>query len=168
MLRRFRMVGEDSIITVQRKCDHTAVFIAQLMHACYHVLPLARNDKIYSTATDFGHQGLVHSSTRFCCTATDIYADDSMLPKRPSEFLCPAYPKYNSKHFVPAPVSNQQSKNHFDLINSDLLRPLSVESLVRREYMQTFVEDNTCYFKVNFLHTNSDAARLIKVFSEKV
>ena len=123
------MVGEDGIITVQRKSDHSPVFIAELIHACYQVLPLARHNKIYTAATDFWHQALGHSSTRFWSTATDIYADGSILPKRPSEFSCPACAKYNSKHSVPLPVSNPQSKNPFDLIHSDLLVPLSVESL---------------------------------------
>ena len=129
MLGRFRMVGEDAIITVQRKSDHSPVFIAELMHGCYQVLPLACHNKIYTAATDFWHQASVHSSTRFWSTATDIYADGSILPKRPSEFFCPACAKYNSKHSIPPPVSNLQSKNPFDLIHSDLLVPLSVESL---------------------------------------
>ena len=34
MLCRFRMVRENGIITVQRKCDHSPVFIAELMHGC--------------------------------------------------------------------------------------------------------------------------------------
>ena len=65
MLARFRMVGEDGIITHQRKCDHSAVFIAELMHGWYQVLPLACHNKIYTAATDFWHQALGHSSTRF-------------------------------------------------------------------------------------------------------
>ena len=53
MLGRFRMVGEDGIITVQRKSDHSPVLIAELMHGCYQVLPLARYNKINTAATDF-------------------------------------------------------------------------------------------------------------------
>ena len=128
MLGRFRMVGEDGVITVECKSDHCPVFIAELMHGCYQVQPLARHNKIYTAATDFWHQALQHSSTRFWSTATDIYADGSILPKRPSEFFCPACAKYNSKHSVPTPGSNPQSKNPFDLIHTDLLGPLSVES----------------------------------------
>ena len=65
MLSRFRMVGEDGIITVQQKSDHSPVFIDELMHGCYQVLPLARHKKIYTAATDFWQQALGHSSTRF-------------------------------------------------------------------------------------------------------
>ena len=65
MLARFRMVAEDSIITVQRKSDHTSLFIAELMHGCYQVLPLACSNKIYTVATDFWHEGLGHSLIRF-------------------------------------------------------------------------------------------------------
>ena len=117
ILGSFRMVGEDGIITVQRKSDHSPVFIAELMHGCYQVLPLARHNKIYTAATDFWQQALGHSSTRFCSTATDIYADGSILRKRPSEFFCPACAKYNSKHSLPPPVSNPQSNNPFDAIH---------------------------------------------------
>ena len=52
ILGRFRMVGEDGIITVQRQSDHSPVFIAELMHGCYQVLPLPRHNKIYTAATD--------------------------------------------------------------------------------------------------------------------
>ena len=34
MLGRFRMVGEDGMITIQRICDLSPVFIAELMHGC--------------------------------------------------------------------------------------------------------------------------------------
>ena len=97
MLGRFRMVGEDGIITVGRKSDHSAVFIAELMYGRYQVLPLARHNKIYTAATDFWHQALGHSSTHFWSTATDIYTDGSILDNRPSEFFCPACAKYKSK-----------------------------------------------------------------------
>ena len=53
MLCSFRMVGEDGIITVLCKSDPYPVFIADLMHGCYQVLPLARHNKIYTAATDF-------------------------------------------------------------------------------------------------------------------
>ena len=138
------------------------------MHGFYQVLPLARHNKIYTAAADFWHQALGHSSTRFWRTATDIYADGSILPKRPSEFFCPACAKYKSKHSVPTPVLNAQSKNPFDLRHSDLLGPLSIESLGRCKYMLTFVKDETRYSEVNFQHQKSDASRLIKAFCEKV
>ena len=151
-----------------RKSDHSPVFIAELMHGCYQVLPLARHSKIYTAATDFWHQALGHSPTRFWSTATDIYTDGSILPKRPSEFYCPACAMYNSKHSIPAPVSNPQSKNPFDRIYLDLLVPLSVKSLGNDKYMRTFVEDKTPYSYVNFLHKKSDAPPLIKAFCEQV
>ena len=143
-------------------------FIAELMHGYYQVLALAHHNKIYTAATDFWQQALGHSSTRFCTNAADIYGDGSILLKRPSEFFCPACAKNNSKHSVPLPVSSPQSKNPFNLIQSDLLGPLSFESLWRRKYMLTFVEDKTRYSEVNFLHKKSDAPRLIKAFCEKV
>ena len=155
-------------MTVQRKSDHSPVFIAELMHGCYQVLPLARHNKIYTAASDFWHQALGHSSIRFCCTATDIYADGSILVEHTSEFFRPACAKLNSKHAVPSPVSNPQSQNPFDLCHSDLLGPLSVECLRRRKYMLTFVEVTTCYSEVNSLHKKSDAPRLIKAFCEKL
>ena len=128
MLRRFRMVGEDGIIPVRNKSDHSPLFIASLMHGCYHVLPIARHKKFYTAATDFWHHALGHSSTRFWRTATDIDTDGSILPKRTSEFFCAACAKYNSKYAVPLPGLNAQFRNPCNLIQSDLLEPLSVES----------------------------------------
>ena len=78
------MLGEDGIITVRRKSDHSPIFIAELMHECYRVLPLARHNKIHTAATDVWHQALGYCSTLFWCTAADIYADGSILPKRTS------------------------------------------------------------------------------------
>ena len=88
MLSCFRIVGEDGFITVLPKSDHSAVFIAELMHGCYQVLSLARHNKMYTAATDFGHPALGHSAPRFCSTATDIYADGSILREHTSEFFC--------------------------------------------------------------------------------
>ena len=143
MQGRYRMVGADDIITVEYKSDYSHGFIARFIHGCDQLLPLADHNKINTAASDFWYQALWHSSTRFCSTPTDIYADGSILLKRPSDFFCPAGAKYNSKHSVSLPVSNPQSQNHFDLIHYDLLVPLSVESLERRKYMLTFVECKT-------------------------
>ena len=138
------------------------------MHSCYRVLPLACNNKIYTGATDFWHQGLGHSSIRFCSTATDIDTDGSILPKCTSQCFCSACAKYNGKHSVFTPVSNAQWKNPLDLIHSEFLGPLTVEFLGRRKYMLTLVENKTRYFAVNFLHKTSDAPRPITGFCAKV
>ena len=168
MRGRFRIVVEYSIITVQHKSGHSPVFITELMHRCYQVLPLTYPDKICTTPTDFWHQALGHSSTGFCNNATNIYADNSIIPKCSSEFFCPACDKYNSKHAVPLPVSSSQSKNPFDLIPWDLLVPLRVESLRCRKYMLRFGEDKTRYSEINFLYKNPHATRLIRAFCKKV
>ena len=65
MLGRFGMVGEDGIIRVERKCVHAPVFKAELMHGFYQVLPLACHNQIYTAATEFWHQALGYSATRF-------------------------------------------------------------------------------------------------------
>ena len=129
MLGHFPMVGEDGIIKVQCKSNHSPVCIRESIHGCYQVLPLARHNKIFTAATDFWQQALAHSTTRLCSTATDIYADSSILPERTSEYFCAACAKYNRKHTVPPPVSNQQYKHTFNCIHSHRLVPLSVESL---------------------------------------
>ena len=138
------------------------------MHGCYYIQPLAHHNKIYTVATDFWHQALVHCSIRFSSDSTDIYAHSSILPKHTSEFLCPVCDKSNSKHCVSLPVSSPQSNHPFDLIHAALLVPLSVESLWRHKYMLTFVEDKTYYSDVNFVHKKSDAPRLIQGSCEEV
>ena len=76
------------------------------MRAYCQVLHLARYNKIYTAATHFWHQALGYSSIRFWRNAIEIYADGSILPKRPSEFFSFASAKYNSKYSVPLPVAN--------------------------------------------------------------
>jgi len=56
----------------------------------------------------------------------------------------------------------------FDLVHSDLMGPFKVESLGKRKYMFTFVENTTRYAEVHFLYEKSDATRFIKAFCEKV
>jgi len=46
--------------------------------------------------------------------------------------------------------------------------PFKVESVGKRKYMLTFVENTTRYAEVNFLYKKSDATRFIKAFCEKV
>ena len=61
VLGGFRMVGEDGIITVPYKSDHSPLCIAKVLHGCCQVLPLACHNKRYPRATDFWHQGLGQS-----------------------------------------------------------------------------------------------------------
>ena len=103
----------------------------------------------------------------FWTNASNIYADGSLLPTHPSKFFCPACAKYNRQHSVPLPISTPQSKNAFDLIHTDLLQPLPVESLRCRKYMLTFDQHKTLYSAVNLRHKKSDAPHHIKVFSEQ-
>ena len=56
----------------------------------------------------------------------------------------------------------------FDLVHSDLMGPFKVESLEKRKYMLTFIENTTRYTEVNFLYKKSDTRLLIKAFCEKV
>ena len=111
------MVGEDGIIRVQHKSDHSPVCIIELRCGYYQVPRLARHNEIYYAATDFCQQALVLSSTRLYRTATHIHADGTSLPKRASEFFPTACAEYYSEHYVPLPVSNPQSKNTLDQIH---------------------------------------------------
>ena len=60
MQGRYRMVGEDGIITVECKSDHIAIYITELMYGCFQVLPLARHNKIYTATSDFWHPALCY------------------------------------------------------------------------------------------------------------
>lgn len=167
MLGHFWMIGEDTIITFERQSDHSPACIAKLKHGCYQGLPLTGPYQIYNTARDVSQQALGHLSTGLWSTATDIYPDISILPKRTRQFVCPACAKYTSKHAVPEPISNLQSNNTVDLIHADLLAALSFESLGHCKYILTFVEYKPRYTQVNFLHNKSDAPRLMKAFCQK-
>ncbi|MHB8545134.1 MAG: DDE-type integrase/transposase/recombinase, partial [Leptospirales bacterium] len=167
-LGNFRMIGESGVIDIIRKVDNAIVFSATLQHGSYQVNPIVRHGKIYIAATDFWHQALGHTSTRFWSDAKSLYQDGSILPKRPSHYWCPTCAKYNSKQVVPTSVKNPKATKPYDLVHSDLMGPFKVESLGRRKYMLTLVENATRYSEVNFLNKKSDTTRFIKAFCEKV
>jgi len=83
-LRMFRMIGENGIIEVREKSDNSVVISAALEHGSYQVYPIVKHGKIYSASIEYWHKALGHTSTRFWNTATDIYVDGSLLPKRPT------------------------------------------------------------------------------------
>ena len=168
MLSCFWMVGDNGMVTVQCKSDHLSIFIAQLIHRCYQVPPLAYYCKISTAATDFRQQALEHFSTRLCRSASDVYADDCISLRAKNAFLSPRCDNNKYKYWVPVPLLYPQCKNLFNLIWVDFLVPLSVESARYRKYMLSFVEDKTPYAKVTVYHEKPDAPRLMKAFGKKV
>jgi len=168
VLGHFRMVGEDGVISVIKKAHNCVVISASLEHVSYQVYPIVRQGTIYMAATEFWHQALGHSSPRFWSDAKDIYADGSILPKRPAHYFCSSFAKYNSKQIVPSSVEYPKVTKPFDLVHTDLIGPFKVESMGKRKYMQTFVEHITRYSEVYFLHKNSHSTRNIKEFCKKV
>jgi len=105
--------------------------VASLEHGAYQVFPTVQHGKIYIAATDFWHQALGHSSTRYWSNAKDIYADGHILPRRRSHFWCPQCVLYNSKEQVPKSIDGPRSKESFDLVYTDLMGPFKVESMGR-------------------------------------
>ena len=85
----FKMIGEDGVIEVRKKINNSVVISAPLEYGYYHVYLIVHHGKIYMAATDFWYKALRPSSTRFWSTATDIYQDGPILPKRPNNYFCP-------------------------------------------------------------------------------
>ena len=162
------MVSEDGVIDIITKVDNATIFSASLQHGSHQVHPIVRHGKTYIAATDFWHQGLGHTSTRFWSDAKELYDDGSILPKRPSHYWCPTCAKYNLKQVVPSCAKNPKATKPFDLVHSYLIGPFKVESLGRHKYILTLVENATRYSVVNFLLKKSDGLRFIKAFCEKV
>jgi len=162
------MIGEDSIIEVRKKSDNSVVISATLEHGFYQVYPIVKHGKIYTASIEYWHKALGPTSTRFWNTATDIYADGSLLPKRPTSHFCPTCAKYNSKLSIPTTFENTKTSVPFDVVHSDLMGPFQVESVGKYKYMLTFVENTTQYAEVHFLYKKSDATCFIKAFCEKV
>jgi len=81
-LRMFRMIAEDGII--QKKSDNSVVISAALEHGSFQVYLIVKDGKIYSALIEYWHKALGHTYTRFWNTATDIYADGSLIPKCPT------------------------------------------------------------------------------------
>jgi len=167
-IRMFRMIREDGVIEVRKKSDNSVVISAALEHGSYQVYRIMKHGKIYSASIEYWHKALGHTSTPFWNTATDIYGDGSLLPKRSTSLFCPTCAKYNCKQSIPTTSENTKTSVPFDLVHSDLMGPFKVESLGKLKYMLTFFENTTRYAKVHFLYKKSDATRFIKAFCEKV
>jgi len=164
----FCMVGKDRIISVKMNSDGSLVLQAILEHGAYQVFPIVQHGQIYITGTDFWHQALGHSFTRYWSNAKDIYVDGDILPKRPSHFWCSQYATYNSKEQAHKPVDGPRSKELFDLIHTDLMGPFQVESIGHKKYMISLINDFTRYAEVNFLFKKSDASHILQAFCEKI
>jgi len=162
------MIGEDGIIEVRKKSDNSVVISATFKYSSYQVYFIVKYGKIYSVSIEYWHKALGHTSTRFWNTATDIYADGSLLPKCPTSYFCPTCAKYNSWQSIPTTSENTKTLVPLDIVHSDLMGPFKVESLEKRKYMLTFIENTTRYTEVNFLYKKSDTRLLIKAFCEKV
>jgi len=77
----FYIFGKDGIISVKMNSDDSVVLQATLEPSAYQVFHIVQYGQIYITGTDFWHQALGHSSTRYWSNAKDIYADGDILPK---------------------------------------------------------------------------------------
>ena len=164
----FWLYGKDGRIEVRTNEDDSVVLVATLEHGAYQVFPIVQHGQIYITGTDFWHQALGHSSTRYWSNAKDLYADGDILPKRPSHFWCSQCAIYNSKEQAHKPVDGPRSKEPFDLAHTDLMGPFKIESMGRKKYMISLIDDFTRYAEVNFLFKKSDASRVLQTFCEKI
>jgi len=61
--------------------DGSVVLQATLEYGAYQVFPIVQYGQIYITGTDFWHQALGHSSTRYWSNVKHIYADGNILSK---------------------------------------------------------------------------------------
>jgi len=164
----FYMFGKDGIISVKMNSDDSVVLQAILEHSAYQVFPIVQHGQIYIISTDFWHQALEHSSTRYWSNTKDIYTDSDILPKQPSHFWCSQCTTYNSKEQAHKPVNGPRSKEPFDLVHTNLMGPFKVESMRHKKYMIFLIDDFTKHAEVNFLFKKSDASRVLQSFCEKI
>ena len=61
----FCMFGKDGIISVKVNSDDSVILQATLEHDAYQVFSIIQHGQIYITSTDFRHQALGHSFTRY-------------------------------------------------------------------------------------------------------
>ena len=148
--------------------DDSVVLQAILEYGTYQVFLIVQHSQIYITGTDFWHQALGHSSTHYWSNAKDIYTDSDILPKRPSHFWCSQCAVYNSKEQALKPVDSPRSKEPFNLVHTDLMGPFKIESIGRKKYMISLIDDFTRYAEVNFLFKKSDMNRVLQTFCQKI
>ncbi|KAI0992030.1 hypothetical protein K3495_g16156, partial [Podosphaera aphanis] len=108
----------------------------------------------------FGHPGqnaMLHLKRKY----------PSQIPNKPEQFHCPACVLSKSTHEV-GNSRVKRAENPFDIVHSDLSGKFSVESLGRKRYYISFIDDFTRYAWIYFIRSKDDTYDAIRQFVKRI
>jgi hypothetical protein len=118
------------------------------------------------TSYSHWHEVLSHPSPAALINSKDLYSDSNLLPLPPTNFYCQSCALSKITKQIPPPSHNRAKEKH-DLMHIDLSGQFSTQSLGKKYYYMTFLDDTTRHAWIYFLHRKEDAEKCIKDFVRK-
>lgn len=111
------------------------------------------------------HEAFGHPGQHVMLQLKQKYPD--LIPNRPEQLNCPSCILSKLTHRSGKPIA-QRAKKPFEIVHSDLSGMFSVESLGRKRYYITFIDDFTRYAWIYFLQNKSDTFEILRNFVKKI
>jgi hypothetical protein len=92
------LYSTNGVSNIRMKNNDQIVLRALLKDDIYHLDVSTIYGKAYVSIVQFWHEALGHSSPSQWTNTREIYQVGDLLPKRPSQFHCSSYARFNSKH----------------------------------------------------------------------
>ncbi|KAI0998763.1 hypothetical protein K3495_g9431 [Podosphaera aphanis] len=124
---------------------------------------VVQEDKYKALFTSYreAHECFGHPGESVMSNLRQKYPDQ--IPNKPQEFHCPACALSKSTHKSEHSKQRKSSKP-FQIIYSDLSGKFSVDSLGKKGYYITFIDDYSRYPWISFIRVKSDAYQAIRDF----
>ncbi|GKA65779.1 retrovirus-related pol polyprotein from transposon TNT 1-94 [Tanacetum coccineum] len=131
--------------------------------------PICLMARATSTKSWLWHQRLSHTSFGIINTLVK----DSLVTGLPKftyskDHLCPSCEQGKSNKTPHKPTHVPNSTNMLHLLSMDLCRPIRVESINRKRYVQVIMDDYSCYTWVHFLISKDESPEVIIKFLNQI
>lgn len=107
------------------------------------------------------HKRFCHPDQIAKASLKQLYPD--LIPNKPEGFYCSSCLLSKSTHKSGNPCQKQATKP-FEIVHSDLSGKFSLESLNRKRYYKTFIDDYSRYAWIYFLRDKSDTYHAVREF----
>jgi transposase InsO family protein len=92
-----------------------------------------------------------------------VFSDSDRIPSKPKNFDCDFYLQSKSIHKLPKTLQDHV-KSKFDIIYSDVHRPLAIQSGGGKRYFVTFIDEFSQYIWIYFVRHKSDVKTVFLTF----
>jgi hypothetical protein len=145
-----RKIVNNEVILWAKECLHTHLFN----------IP-TRTLEAHTTYT-FWHKALGYPSHDLM-KYVNVFCDDDLIPSKPKNFDCDFCLQSKSTHKVPNILQNHV-KSKSDIIHSDVHGLLAIQSLGRKRYFVTFIDEFSQYTWIYFVRNKSDVNTVFQIF----